>query len=172
MLEAQCKCSLLTLHPSPDAPAVEPLPAAVYTGLGRREEVVCVVHSSPRAEVSWTKDGQPLDSRAETSQEGPRHTLALHLTERAMFGQYSCHAHNQLGSAQASVAITGLASPPVFSSDKVSRRLLQILMSILEIGNYSWLLQVSLYPDSYTLAWAADSKTEITSFRVLYKETK
>ena len=130
MLEAPCKCSILTLHPSSDAPAVEPLPAAVYTGLGRREEVVCVVHSSPRAEVTWTKDGQPLDSRAETSQEGPRHTLALHLTERAMFGQYSCHAHNQLGSAQASVAITGLASPPVFSSDKVSRRLLQILIYI------------------------------------------
>ena len=128
MLEAPCKCSILTLHPSSDAPAVEPLPAAVYTGLGRREEVVCVVHSSPRAEVTWTKDGQPLDSRAETSQEGPRHTLALHLTERAMFGQYSCHAHNQLGSAQASVAITGLASPPVFSSDKVSRHLLRILM--------------------------------------------
>ena len=52
--------------------------------------------------------------------QGPRHTLALHLTERAMFGQYSCHAHNQLGSAQSSVTITGLASPPVFSSDKVS----------------------------------------------------
>ena len=45
-------------------------------------------------------------------------------------------------------------------------------MSILENSSYFWLLQVSLYPDSYTLAWAADSKTEITSFRVLYKETK
>ena len=56
------------MHPSTDAPAVEPLPAAVYTGLGRREEVVCVVHSSPRAEVTWTKDGQPLDSTVETSQ--------------------------------------------------------------------------------------------------------
>ena len=28
---------------------------------------------------------------------------------------------------------------------------------------------VSLYPDSYTLSWEADSKTEITSFRVLYR---
>merc|ERR1719336_916956 len=93
----------LTVH---HAPAVEPLPAAVYTGLGRREEVVCVVHSSPRAEVTWTKDGQPLDSTVETSQEGPRHTLALQLTERAMFGQYSCHAHNQLGSVHSSVTIT------------------------------------------------------------------
>ena len=59
---------MLTLHSTLDAPAVEPLPAAVYTGLGRREEVVCVVHSSPRAEVTWTKDGQPLDSTVETSQ--------------------------------------------------------------------------------------------------------
>ena len=27
----------------------------------------------------------------------------------------------------------------------------------------------SLYPDSYTLSWSAESKTEITSFRVLYR---
>lgn len=31
---------------------------------------------------------------------------------------------------------------------------------------------ISLYPDSYTLSWSAESKTEITSFRVLYRETK
>ena len=42
--------------------------------------------------------------------------------------------------------LPGLSSPAVYSSPSVS-----------------------LYPDSYTLSWTAESKTEITSFRVLYR---
>ena len=44
------------------------------------------------------------------------------------------------------ILLSGLSAPAVYSSPAVS-----------------------LYPDSYTLSWTAESKTEITSFRVLYR---
>ena len=44
------------------------------------------------------------------------------------------------------ILLSGLSGPAVYSSPAVS-----------------------LYPDSYTLSWTAESKTEITSFRVLYR---
>jgi len=138
----------LTVH---HAPAVEPLPEQIYSGLGLQEILTCVVHSSPRAEVIWTRDGLALDNDmmgVHMHQESNRHILTLDLENQDMFGDYKCQASNELGSTHSSVTITGLASPAVMSS-----------------------ADISLYPDSYTLAWTADSKTEITSFRVLYKET-
>jgi len=139
----------LTVH---HAPAVEHLPQEIHTGLGAEETLTCVVHSSPRAEVIWTRDGVALDSGSQgvdIRQEGNRHILSVSLDTREMFGEYRCQASNELGSAHTSAVVTGLAAPPVFSS-----------------------ADISLYPDSYTLSWTANSKTEITSFRVLYKETR
>ena len=131
---------------------MEHLPQEIHTGLGAEEILTCVVHSSPRAEVIWTKDGVALDSGSQgvdIRQEGNRHILTVSLDTRDMFGEYRCQASNELGSAHTSAVITGLAAPPVFSS-----------------------ADISLYPDSYTLSWTANSKTEITSFRVMYKETR
>ena len=44
------------------------------------------------------------------------------------------------------VTLTGLATPAEFTS-----------------------AEVSLYPDSYTLAWTAESGAEVSRFRVMYK---
>ena len=124
----------------------------VYSGLELKEELECVVHSSPRAVVVWTRDGVVLDTNMDNiriSQEANRHLLSLNMANREMFGTYKCEASNELGSAHSTVLVTGLASPPVFSS-----------------------ADISLYSDTYTLAWTSDSKSEITSFRVLYREAR
>jgi len=139
----------LTVH---HAPAVEQMPSEIYSGIGRQEVLTCTVHSSPRAEVIWTRDGVAVDSGMEgidIRQESNRHILTVSLDNRDQFGEYKCQASNELGSAHSTVSLTGLSSPPVFNS-----------------------ADISLYPDSYTLSWTADSKTEITSFRVMYKETR
>ena len=136
-----------------DTPAVNPQSVSeVYSGLGLKEELECVVHSSPRAVVVWTRDGVVLDNNMDNiriSQEANRHLLSLDLETQEMFGTYKCEASNELGSAHSSVLVTGLASPPVFTS-----------------------AAVSLYSDTYTLAWTSDSKSEINSFRVLYREAR
>ena len=142
------------LHSSiTDSPAVEPPTVSeVYSGLGLKESLECVVHSSPRALVVWTRDGVVLDNNMDNviiSQEANRHLLSLDLETREMFGTYKCEASNELGSAHSSVLVTGLATPPVFTS-----------------------ADVSLYTDTYTLAWTSNSKSEITSFRVLYREAR
>lgn len=140
----------LTVH---HTPAVEPQSVSeVYSGLELKEKLECVVHSSPRAVVVWTRDGAVLDNSMDNiliSQEANRHLISIDMKTQEMFGTYKCEASNELGSAHSSVLVTGLATPPVFTS-----------------------AAVSLYSDTYTLAWTSDSKSEITSFRVLYREAR
>ena len=135
-----------------DPPAVEPMVTEIYSGLGLQEELDCVVHSSPRASVVWTRDGVVLDNgmeNIEMRQESNRHFLSVSLESQEMFGTYKCQASNELGSGHSSVLVTGLATPPSFTS-----------------------AGVSLYTDTYTLAWTSQSKAEITSFRVQYREAR
>ena len=124
----------------------------VYSGTGLQEELQCIVHSSPRAMVVWTRDGLVLDNDMENvvmRQESNKHLLSLSMESKEMFGTYKCEASNELGSAHSSVLVTGLATPATFTS-----------------------AGVSLYTDTYTLAWHSDSKSEIKSFRVQYREAR
>ena len=124
----------------------------IYSGLDLKETLECVVHSSPRASVVWTRDGVVLDNgmeNIEMRQESNRHFLSVSLESQEMFGTYKCQASNELGSGHSSVLVTGLATPPSFTS-----------------------AGVSLYTDTYTLAWTSHSKAEITSWRVQYREAR
>ena len=49
----------------PDAPHVEPLSSELFSSSGGEEVILCTVHSSPKAVVSWTKNGQDIDSGAQ-----------------------------------------------------------------------------------------------------------
>ena len=40
-----------------DAPEIEQEETFIHTGEGDETEVICVVHSSPKADVSWFKVG-------------------------------------------------------------------------------------------------------------------
>ena len=42
-----------------DAPEIEQEETFIHTGEGDETEVICVVHSSPKADVSWFKVGLP-----------------------------------------------------------------------------------------------------------------
>jgi len=133
-------------------PKVEQLATELYTGLDLEEEIICTVHSSPRAEVTWTKDGQTLENNSPDwifGQEANKHSLTLTKINAATFGKYTCEAKNELGSDSSSVEVSGKAKPVVFTS-----------------------ADISLYPDSYTLAWTADSKSDISTFHVQYKESR
>lgn len=81
----------------------------IHTGNGDRVELVCVVHAYPAAEVSWTRDGNPVDSdtRAEVHDGGHRHLLTIDQVDQEDFGIYTCTATNSLGSASEDISITG-----------------------------------------------------------------
>ena len=86
------------------------MPSEIYSGIGRQEVLTCTVHSSPRAEVIWTRDGVAVDSGMEgidIRQESNRHILTVSLDNRDQFGEYKCQASNELGSAHSTVSLTG-----------------------------------------------------------------
>eukprot|EP00090_Calanus_glacialis_P008370 TRINITY_DN16689_c0_g1_i3.p1 TRINITY_DN16689_c0_g1~~TRINITY_DN16689_c0_g1_i3.p1 ORF type:complete len:384 (+),score=85.09 TRINITY_DN16689_c0_g1_i3:212-1363(+) len=134
------------------APKVEQLDTELYTGLHLEEEIVCTVHSSPRAQVTWTKDGQTLDNNSPDlvfGQEANKHSLTLKKISADTFGKYTCEAKNEFGIDRSSIEVSGKAEPAVFTS-----------------------ADISLYPDSYTLAWTAESKSDISTFLVQFKESR
>ncbi len=45
----------------PDSPEIEQEETFIHTGEGDETEVICVVHSSPKADVQWYKDGRVSD---------------------------------------------------------------------------------------------------------------
>ena len=74
------------------------------------EEIVCTVHSSPRAEVTWTKDGHTLENSSPDfvfNQESNKHSLTLRKINMATFGKYSCEAKNEFGMDRSSVVVSG-----------------------------------------------------------------
>ena len=96
-----------------DAPKVDQLATELYTGLDLEEEIVCTVHSSPRAEVTWTKDGQTLENSSPElvfSQEANKHSLTLTKINKDAFGKYTCEAKNEYGMDRSSVEVSGKVS--------------------------------------------------------------
>merc|ERR1711892_1193337 len=134
------------------APKVEALDTTLYTGINLEEVIVCTVHSSPRAEVTWTKDGQTLETDSQEivfNQEANKHSLILKKINVDTFGKYTCEAKNEFGMDRSSIEVSGKAEPSVFSS-----------------------ADISLYPDSYTLSWTAESKSVVITFLVQFKESR
>jgi hypothetical protein len=96
-------CVLIT-----DKPDIEQEETFIHTGEGDQTEVICIVHSSPRAEVSWYKDGLPLDGSTHLiNQRGNRHTLTIPEVDSSKFGKYTCRAQNQYGEDQKTTEVSG-----------------------------------------------------------------
>jgi hypothetical protein len=84
----------------------------LFTGLHLEEEIVCTVHSSPRAQVTWTKDGQTLESNSPDlvfGQEANKHSLTLKKISADTFGKYTCEANNDFGMDRSSIEVSGMA---------------------------------------------------------------
>ena len=68
-------------------------------------------------------------------------------------------------------AIVHLLKSQVGLDSKISRILNQCIVGKAKPVVFTS-ADISLYPDSYTLAWTADSKSDISTFHVQYKESR
>jgi len=110
---------------------------------------MCTVHCSPRCEVSWTKDGIPVDSGNSNyylTTIAAERSLTILKMSREFFGEYSCTAKNQMGSSSAAVKVSGLAHTAVFQDNTLS----------------PWL-------DKFFLEWSSESKSPVETFTVEYR---
>lgn len=118
----------------------------VHTDYRDSQELVCTVHAHPRAEVTWLKDGQPIDStlpEMAVTSEKHRHSLTLVAVTTDKLGQYQCKAENTIGQAIKTVTLAGHASQAVMLSPSESD-----------------------YTGQYTLKWRASSISDIDMFRI------
>jgi len=128
-------------------PEIEQEETFIHTREGDQTEVICVVHSSPRAEVTWYKNGDQLDmSTNAISHVGNRHTLSIPITNPEAFGQYTCRAQNQYGESQKTTEVSGKATPAVMKSEPKGRE-----------------------HNRFHLEWTAESFSPITKFKVEFK---
>lgn len=125
--------------------------AIIRTGEGDKVELVCIVHARPAAEVTWSKDEQPitLDSHLEEQDGGHRHSLRISQVTEDDFGEYVCTAANQYGTVRASIHMTGLPKPPHFTSDPNGGE-----------------------ETSYTLTWETESYYPILEYRLKYRKAR
>ena len=74
---------------------------------------MCTVHSSPRAQVTWTKDGQTLENNSVDlvfGQEANKYSLTLKKINSDTFGKNTCEAKNDFGMDRSSIEVSGMLS--------------------------------------------------------------
>jgi hypothetical protein len=128
-------------------PEIEQEETFIHTQEGDETEVICVVHSSPKADVKWFKDGTPLDVGTHILNDiGNRHTLTLPVAGEDAFGQYTCQAENQYGKSSKTTEVSGLAELANIKSNPKGDE-----------------------GDRFQLEWVANSYSPITTFKIEYK---
>ena len=73
-------------------------------GISARLE--CTVEAHPKARVRWSRDGAQLEGWTEL-QEEDLYSIFLDELKAENIGEYICHAHNSLGTAEKSVKLQG-----------------------------------------------------------------
>jgi len=128
------------------APEVHVEEAYIVTDMDEEQEIVCIIESSPVAEVTWMKNGESLDESSPEiifSKSDNKHSLLIVSVSEESVGQYSCTARNSLGEATATADISGDATP----ADILSKH-------------------ISDDPHMFTLQWSALSESNIELFEV------
>ncbi|XP_004517849.1 hemicentin-1 [Ceratitis capitata] len=110
-------------------PEVRLVQHIVYTKVGLRSDLECLIEAVPRAVVNWFHHGVPMtyDSRisryeTELQPNGSnlqfntviKHTLAIRNVRDSDLGLYECRAENKLGFKSAAIDLTGRPMPCVF----------------------------------------------------------
>lgn len=118
-------CNLNSISLSTDKPEIEQEETFIHTGEGDQTEVICIVHSSPRANITWYKDGTQItgdNPEYLMNQRGNRHTLTIPGVDSSKFGKYTCQAKNHLGVDQKTTEVSGKQNyiPVIFSVKKRS----------------------------------------------------
>jgi len=132
------------------APEIEVEESYIVTDMEEEQEIACIVHSSPQAEVTWTVNGETLEDEPANivlSQNQNRYSLLILSVSNESVGEYSCIATNSIGEATATTAISGDAQPAVIISPHVSDD-----------------------PHAFTLEWSAESESEIEQFEVAVRK--
>lgn len=121
----------------------------VHTKAGDKAELVCKVHGTPKPKVEWKKDGQPIveGGKIKLLNMHSKHSLIIKSVEKSDFGEYTCHASSERGSASETLEISGLAKAADFKSDWAGRE-----------------------ENSYLLEWTVNSYSPVTAFRVDIRE--
>uniref|UniRef100_A0A0K2T4S6 Uncharacterized protein n=1 Tax=Lepeophtheirus salmonis TaxID=72036 RepID=A0A0K2T4S6_LEPSM len=130
------------------APEIEQEETFIHTGAGDETEVICIVHSSPKASLTWFKDEVPLgtESEFEMNQRGNRHTLLISNIDENKFGKYRCEASNEFGIDSKTTEVSGRAGIAVIKSDPKG-----------------------MAYEQFSLNWISESFTPITKFKLQYK---
>jgi len=132
-------------------PEIEQEETFIHSRDGDEVEITCTIHASPAAEVEWYRNGQLLDPRNFViTQRGNRHSLLLQkIGKRDTHGKYQCRAVNTFGEAMALTEVSGKAAPAAFKSAKMGSK---------EDAT------------SYSLEWVVTSSSEVSEFKVEYRE--
>ncbi|XP_017079404.1 neurotrimin [Drosophila eugracilis] len=111
------------------APEVSMPQPVVYTKLGSRAHLECIVEAAPAATVKWFHHGLPValgahssshESEMQTNRSvdhyvnAVRHMLVVKSVRNADMGQYECRASNQVSGKSGSVELTGRPMPCLF----------------------------------------------------------
>ncbi|XP_036333891.1 opioid-binding protein/cell adhesion molecule homolog [Rhagoletis pomonella] len=110
-------------------PEVRVVQHVVYTKVGSRSDLECLIEAVPRASVNWYHHGVPMTydsriSRYETEMQPNgsnlqfntviKHTLSIKNVRDSDLGLYECRAENKLGFKSAAIDFTGRPMPCVF----------------------------------------------------------
>lgn len=149
-------------------PSVTPeitLPQSViYTKVGDRAQLECIVESAPLATLQWFHHGVPVHQDAHlisqqtelTGSQSPsqdnyvsliKHVLIVRKVRDSDMGQYECRASNSIGFKSASVELTGRPMPCIFKINP---------------GTQS--------STSHVLVWQTESMLPIMEFKLRFRQ--
>ncbi|XP_039278526.1 opioid-binding protein/cell adhesion molecule homolog isoform X3 [Nilaparvata lugens] len=131
-------------------PEVEAVKDFVNIDEGYDAELLCIVHSEPKAEVEWYKESTKLDNDEQVHQQNDKrkHSLRLQAVKASDFGTYKCAATNSLGTTMKTIEVSGRPSKPIFqsvnssSTDNKSPELKWKVESINHISEYELLYRM------------------------------
>ncbi|XP_074601048.1 lachesin-like [Brevipalpus obovatus] len=98
-----------------DKPSVEIPRKVIHSGIGRAEEIVCLVQSTPQANVIWYREDNK--NSLKMKKVSSEYILPLSIESVNDFGIYTCKAENKYGSAEGSVEINGRPAKPQILND-------------------------------------------------------
>ncbi|KAH8399325.1 hypothetical protein KR215_007833 [Drosophila sulfurigaster] len=143
-------------------PEVSLTQSVVYTKVGDRAQLECIVESAPTATLQWFHHGVPIHIGAQISSQQMelpdtqsldshvshiKHVLTVRKVRDSDMGQYECRASNSIGFKSATIELTGRPMPCVFKINP---------------GTQS--------STSHVLAWQTESLLPIMEFKLKFRQ--
>jgi len=132
------------------APEIDVEDVVIETKYGEEEEIVCTIHASPHATLTWKKDGVTVDTQSSNtmiSRKHNHHKLTILAVDENTMGNYTCLANNSMGEEMKTVEVTGIAREAIITSNIHGEE-----------------------SNTYTLTWYATSRSTVTEFQVLVRK--